>query len=355
MRAVTICVEGLPPEVSTNIYVDGKPVGSLQDSGCRRFVISKKEGHTFCVDEEVKGASYTYEGITVSTRYKCAGKCWSVEPVEKERVCEYIPVCTYVWVCNCICGWDYVCYMSYQCHYEEKVVGEQSYTFKYYAEHQIGVNNPHGDNFVEWAKEGTSVSLYAQEVVSLVDEKRVKERDVFQYWSVNGRPNKSNAITLLVDRPYVAKAYYEKEEEYKIRVYSDYGHPAMDEASGWYMKGEEATISIEPEVPLEGWKGAWGGKRVFAGWFSEEGLESRNPTYTFEVESAKDFRAEWTIDDSKPMMYLYILIAVIVAAAVALTIFFLYWTGRIPRRKEGAEPPQETKEKPKPKRGKISS
>jgi hypothetical protein len=210
------------------------------------------------------------------------------------------------------------------------------------------VENPHGDNSVEWIKEGTSVSFYAKEMVPIVDEKRVKKRDVFQYWSVNGRPNKNNVLTFIVDKPYVAKACYEREEEYKIKVDSDYGHPTMDEPSGWYKKGEEATISVEPEVPLEGWKGAWGGKRVFTAWRSEEGLESRNPAYTFEVDGAKNFKAEWEIDDSKPMMYLRILIAAVTSAAVTLTVFLLYRTGWILQQEKKAKPAQEAEEKHRP-------
>gem|GEM_PF-1633358 len=356
MRSVTISVHGLPADVATNIYVDGKPAGSMRDSESRTFIVTKREGHTFCVDEEVRGASYTYEGFTVSTRYLCPGKCWSVEPVEKKQVCEYVPVCT--WVCypcptEPLCTppcppcapCEYVCYTDYRCHYEEEIVGPQSYTFEYYAEHQMVVSNIHGDNVNEWVKDGSTVSFFAKEVVPIRDESSVKERDVFQYWSVNGQPNENNAITLLVNKPYVAKAYYGKEIEYRVRVDSEYGHPAMDKPNGWYRKGEDATVSVEPEIPLEGWKGAWGGKRVFTAWYSGEGLESRSPTYVFTVEEPKNLRAEWKIDESKPMMYLYILITVVVAAIVALIVFLLYWTGRILRR-TGLRPPLETAEPP---------
>jgi hypothetical protein len=207
------------------------------------------------------------------------------------------------------------------------------------------VSNIHGDNVNEWVKDGSTVSFFAKEVVPIRDESSVKERDVFQYWSVNGQPNENNAITLLVNKPYVAKAYYGKEREYRVRVDSEYGHPAMDKPNGWYRKGEDATVSVEPEIPLEGWKGAWGGKRVFTAWYSGEGLESRSPTYVFTVEEPKNLRAEWKIDESKPMMYLYILITVVVAAIVALIVFLLYWTGRILRR-TGLKPPLETAEPP---------
>ncbi len=241
--------------------------------------------------------------------------------------------------------------MTYRCRYEEEIVGPQSYTFEYFAEHQVAVVNPHGDNFNQWVKEGSTVNLFAKDVVPIKDESTVKERDVFQHWSVNGQPNENTAITLMVNKPYVAKAYYEKEVEYKIKVESEHGHPSMDKPNGWYRKGEDATVSVEPEVPLDGWKGAWGGKRVFTAWYSGEGLESRTPTYVFRVEGAKNLRAEWRIDDSKPMMYLYILIAVIVVAVAALTILLLYLAGRIPRRPVATPPPPEAVERRRP-RGK---
>jgi hypothetical protein len=339
MRSITICVKGLPSDISTNVYVDGKLVGSIQGSGCKTFIVSKREGHIFCIDEEVRGISYIYEGITVSTRYICPGKCWNIEPIEKKQVCEYVPVCTWVCrycpdyaLCPACCPCEYVCYMDYRCHYEEEEVGPQSYTFEYYTQHQLAVVNPHGDYINEWIKDGTMINIFAKEVISLKDESRIKERDLFQYWRINGQLNENNAVTLLINKPYVAKAFYEKEIEYRIKVDSEYGNPTMDKTGGWYKRGEEATISVESQVPLEGWKGAWGGVRVFAGWFSEEGLESRSPTYTFTVESAKNFHAEWKIDDSKPIMYLWILIIVVIGAVAAIAVFILYRTGRMFQR-----------------------
>lgn len=353
MRTITICVKGLSPDIATNIKVDDSPVGTIQGSGCRSFVVSKDKGHTFCVDEEISGDCSTYEGKTVCTRFKCPGNCWTVEAVKKERVCESVPICDYECRCPCPCPDDcvcpkplcegcvpppcdccpctpscqYICYYFQQCHYEEEDV-EQSYTFEYFAEHQVSVSNSHGNNIEEWAKDKTTVNFFAKEEIQLKDEKTVKERDIFEHWMINGAPNENPVISVSLIKPFVAVAKYKNEIQYRIEVSSDI-RKSRPEGTGWYLKGKEATISIEEEVPLEGWKGSLGGKYIFFEWRGNKGTVLRDPISNLNVEEDQKLEAIFEIDDWLPMMILYALIILIIIIALII----LYRLGYISKKK----------------------
>jgi len=190
------------------------------------------------------------------------------------------------------------------------------------------VEDRHGQNVDNWYKQDSQDSFSAKESVVTRDESNVKERDVFQDWMVNGVPMETRTLTLRVDKPYYVRAEYRVETEYRVRISSEFGTPSMDNPKGWYMKGQEATVSIEREIPLEGWMGALGGKRVFNGWTSQTGLESRTPTFTFEVDEPKRLQAEWRTDDSQPMTILAALVIVIIVFVI-LVIALLYRAGRL--------------------------
>jgi hypothetical protein len=310
---ITIFIKGLPSEYSTTIIVDGKQVGSIQGESSRAFEVDRKSSHTFQVDKIVKGASYLYEDVSVGTRYVCPGNSWIVELVQRE-VQELIPVI--VWI-NRTRGEYFITYV-----YETRTLtelAEQGHTFEYYTEHELFVMDPHGINSDEWFKEDSVVNLSAKEIVAIKEKK--DERDVFQYWSVNGIPNENNVISLKINKPYVAKAIYKK--EYRVKVFSEFGHPTLDKSDGWYSDGEEATISVEQEIPLEGWRGFLGGKRIFNGWYSDKGLESKMAKFTFVVDEPKNLRVEWKIDETMPIV---ILLMIVVLIAI-ITFLMLYRKG----------------------------
>lgn len=305
---ITISIKGLPPEYSTIIIVDGKQAGTIQGGTSKSFEVDKRSSHVFQVDKIVKGEQFEYEGISISTRYVCPGDLWTVELVQRE-VYELIPVVNWI---NRTRGEYFVTYVPITRTISE--LAESGHTFEYYAEHEVFVMNPHGTNLNEWFKEDSSINLYAKEIVPIENKK--DERDVFQYWSINGIPNEANTVSFKINKPYVVKAVYEK--EYRIKLFSEYGHPALDKIEGWYRKGEEATISIEHELPLEGWKGFLGGKRIFNGWYSNIGLESKNPKFTFIVEEPKTLYAEWRIDETMPIAIIVTILAIIVILAFSL-------------------------------------
>jgi hypothetical protein len=348
--------------------VDGSPVGTIQDSGCRTYVVSKSDAHTFCIDEEIGGGCSTYEGTTVCTRYLSPGTCWTVEAIKKERICESIPMCQWIceWGCPCpdcpkpiYCGegcvpppcpscpckprCGYVCVEYRQCRYEEEA-GDEGYTFEYFAEHQVSVSNPHGDNIDEWIRDGNTLNFYAKEEISIKDEKTVKERDVFDFWNINGAPNENEVISLTINKPYIAKAKYSKEREYNIEASSQL-RKTYPTGGGWYPEKTEASLSIEEEMPLEGWKGSWGGKYFFIEWRGDKGTVLRRATSTFIVEESQTFEAIYEADDSAAMMKLYLLIIIIIVVIAAIILGVLYRTGHLIQKKEPkVKPDKDVKE-----------
>jgi len=93
---------------------------------------------------------------------------------------------------------------------------------------------------------------------------------------------------------------------------------------GSYIKGHEATVSIEKELRADGFMGALGGRRIFAAWRSPQGIESKDPTFTFAVQQPTTLRAEWRADDSMPITILSALGIIIIAV---LAVFVLYSRG----------------------------
>jgi len=327
---ITISVKGLPPEFSTMISIDGKQVGTIPGGGSKAFEVDKKSSHTFQVDAQIKGSCSSYEGKSVCTRYKCPNSVWTVDVIQSQT-CEMVPVCYQVWVCDCCaCWWEHYCQYEQQCHSTAELA-EKGHTFENYAEHELIIADVHGQNIDNWYKEDSESSFSAKEFVVTRDESDVKERDVFLDWMVNGVPMESRTLTLKMDRPYYVRAEYRVETEYRVRISSEFGTPGMDNPKGWYMKGQEATVSVEREMPLEGWMGTLGGKRVFDGWTSDTGLESRMPTFTFEVDEPKRLQAEWRTDDSQPMTIIAALVIIVIAV---LAVLLLYKTGHLFR---GAE------------------
>jgi nucleoid-associated protein YgaU len=111
---------------------------------------------------------------------------------------------------------------------------------------------------------------------------------------------------------------------------------------GSYIKGHEATVSIEKELPADGFMGALGGRRIFVAWRSPQGIESKDPTFTFAVQQPTTLRAGWRADDSMPITILSALGIIIIAA---LAVFVLYSRGVFKSKAAKAEPTELEKAK----------
>ena len=334
--SIPITIKGLSPQLSTSLTIDGKDVGMIPGGGTKSFKVDKSTAHTFQVDPEIKGFCTSYEGRDVCNRFVNSNNVWTLDVISTQN-CQTVPVCwDYYYYCD---YWGYCWYQPY-CTYQQQCwttteLAEKGHTFAYDVENQVVVVDPHGQNTDTWQKVDQSVSLTAEKFVVTRDESNVKERDVFVHWVVNGAPMEGNTLTMKSDKPLFIRAEYRTEASYRVRGSSEFGNPTMDSVDGWYMKGQEATISVEKEVPSEGIMGALGGKEVFVAWRSPRGVESRDPTYAFTVQDATSLQAQWRTDDSQPMT---ILGALVVLVVVVLAILALYRTGRLFRPKAKAEP-----------------
>ncbi len=326
--SIPVSVMGLPPELQTAILVDGSQQGTITGGGTRSFKVDKSKPHTFSVEAEIRGQCASYEGRSVCTRYKCPNNVWNLDVITTQN-CQNVPVCYEVYVCDWWgCWWDYYCSYQQQC-WTTSELSEKGHAFEYYAEYQVIISDVHGQNLDNWVREGADVNLSTDQFIPIRDESSIKERDIFQSWIVNGAPMENRNLALKVDKPYYIRAEYRTETQVRVRVFSEFGHPMIDNPDGWYITGQESTVSIERELPLDGFWGMLGGKRVFVGWQGPGGIESREPTYSFTVNDPKDIRAEWTTDTSTPMFWFSMLAALIVIIIVALVVFALYRRGRL--------------------------
>jgi hypothetical protein len=322
--AVTIKADGLPADLSVTISVDGKEAGSIPGGASKSFDVDKAVPHVFLADAQVIASCTSYEGKSVCSRYACAEHRWIAE-VGKTETCETVPVCVRV-------GFRLVCTYEQQCQTATDLK-EKAHTFEYAAEHELVVSDAHGQNLDKWYRTESDASISADESVVTKDDSNVRERDIFQDWVVNGVRIESRTLSLKMDQPYYVRSEYRTETQYRVRVTSEFGQPTIDNPAGWYVKGQEATITIEQQIPAEGWVGAVGGKMVFVAWHSLRGIESQTPKFTFAVEEPVILRAEWRTDYTQPIAIITIVAAVIIGALV----FALYKSGRLKVSGQGKE------------------
>lgn len=342
---IQITIEGLSPQLSTSVTVDGKQQGIMAGGSTKTFNVDKSTSHTFEVEAEIKGDCATYEGTDVCTRYSNANNVWTLDVTSTEN-CQDVPVCyeTYYY-CDYYghCWWEPYCKYEKQCSTTTQLA-EKGHTFAYTVEQEVVVNDAHGQHTDTWQEMDSNVNVSASEFTVTIDESNVKERDVFVHWVVNGVPIEGRTLAVKADKPLYIKAEYQTETRYRISLSSDFGNPTMDSPDGWYVKGQQASISVQREVPLGGFWGALGGRAVFVAWHSPQGVESKDPTYAFTVQDSTPLVAEWSVDNSQPMT----IIAVAACAIVVLVaVLALYRTGHLLGAKTKSEPTELEKEKPK--------
>jgi len=318
---IPITIKGLSPQLSVTVIIDGQSKGTIAGGSTKSFTVDKSKAHTFEVDAEIKGNCATFEGTDVCTRYSNANNVWTLDVISTEN-CQSVPVCyDYYYYCDPWgwCWWEPYCTYENQC-WTTTELAEKGHTFAYSVEHEVVVNDIHGQNTDTWQKVDSNVNLSAGESVVLIDDSNTRARDVFARWVVNGAPMQGRTLALKADKPLYIKAEYQTETSYKVRVSSDIGNPTTDSPDGWYLKGKEATISIEQELPSSGFMGALGGRAMFVAWHSPQGIESKQPTYTFSVQGPVLLVAEYSYDNTQPMIIIAALagLIIVVVAVVAL-------------------------------------
>jgi hypothetical protein len=283
--------------------------------------VDKSTAHTFEVDAEIKGNCATYEGTDVCTKFSNSNNVWTLDVISTQN-CQDVPVCydTYYY-----CDYYGYCYYEPYCTYENQCwtttqLAENGHTFAYTAEQEVVVNDIHGQNTDTWLAVDSNVNLSAAGPVVLIDTSTTKAQDVFARWVVNGAPMQGGTLAVKADKPLYIKAEYETETSFRVQVSSDLGNPTTDSPDGWYTKGQEATVSIEQEVASSGIMGALGGKAIFVAWHSPQGIESKEPTYTFSVQGPVSLAAEYRFDNTQPMIIIAALAGLIIVAVAVVVL-----------------------------------
>ncbi len=302
---ITISVEGFPSEYSTDLIVDGKTMGSLVGGGTAKFQIKGDDTHAFQVNSYVTGKS--------GERFYCKGTSWTSErgkEVEVETYSrQYLPY--YYW-------WDYnYNWYYYYPYYQEKTETiiepfDQGYVFRYETEYELLVQNEFGESVSQsgWYPKDSSVSLSTKPI----RETAADTRSVFEAWTLNDVDTDNPQITIRMDKSYNAKAKYQ--EQHYLQVKSEFGNPT---GSDWYTKGSRATIQVEKELPILGFWGSLGAKRIFTHWTGD--VSSTNNIAELTIDSPKTVIAQWRVDSTMP--YLILTLIVIVIVIIVLLIFLL--------------------------------
>lgn len=306
---ITISAQGFPSQFSTDLIVDGKIMGSIVGGGTAKFQIKGDEVHTYEVRSYVTGES--------GERFYSKGNSWTSEKGKEVEVTTYEQ--TYIpyydwWYCSggyCPGGSSYWYYYPYYQPTTKTVTQpfDQSYTFRYEPEYELTVQNDFGGSVSQsgWYAKDSSVILDTKPLIQSSEDTRY----VFVAWTINGIDVNNEQTTIKTDQQYSASAKYKK--QYYVQVNSDYGSPT---GSGWYDDGSKATIQVASEMPLEGFFGALGGKRIFDHW---TGASSSSHTAEINVDGPKLVVANWRDDITMPA-----LIAIFVVLAIAIVIIALF-------------------------------
>ncbi|WP_455369336.1 hypothetical protein [[Eubacterium] cellulosolvens] len=290
---VTISISGLPAEHSTIIEIDGNEEGTIQGGSSKEFEVSSRESHVFSVSSYISGS----EG----TRYFVSESIWNLEEVETS----YYPV---------IGGYSYY---YYQYSYARQKL-EASHTFNYEPEYMLTIDSTKGQSVDKagWKPMDAVITLTAQEMIKDSDT----ERKVFKAWNIDGSEVTGSTISLTMNKPYNARAVYEK--EYYIEIKSKLGRP---QGSGWYREASTATISVDPEVSIMGFWGSLGAKNVFDRWIGIHDGDQFSSTTIITINEAMTVEAMWQVDYSMA----YINLAIVLAIILALIIIGIIASGRM--------------------------
>ena len=99
--------------------------------------------------------------------------------------------------------------------------------------------------------------------------------------------------------------------EYRLTIISEY-----DAISGysWHKKGEQVTVSVSPEVPMNGFWGTLGGKMKFERWSGD--LDATTPTATILMDEPKTVTVVWEADYTTPSIIVVGIISILIISGI---------------------------------------
>jgi len=130
-------------------------------------------------------------------------------------------------------------------------------------------------------------------------------RYIFFQWS-DGQKDLTRTVTATESASL--KAIYRT--QYELKVLSEFGTPT---GSGWYDSGSTATFSVTSPSTPSGIMGILGGRMVFHSWSGDSSAST--PAATLTMDSPKTVVAQWTADNTVPMVVVAVIAAAILVAA----------------------------------------
>ncbi len=227
---ITISLDGVPPQYSTQLKVDDQPQGTIGGGDIKKLTFKIDTSHTIIVDPYISGDT--------GVRYFTQQNSWQVNSAG-------------------------------------------SHTFVYGTQYLFTVaTDPDGITPVTgggWYKAGTTVQT--NQVPTTVAG-AAGTQYAFQSWEVDGVGQSGNGITLNMDKPHKAVAKYET--EYQLLVDSPFGDP---KGQGYYTAGSTATFSVTTPFgfPVQ---------QIFLRW--EGDFSSTQPRGSITMDKPHVIHAVWT-------------------------------------------------------------
>ena len=308
---ITISIEGLPSELSTNLIVDGSSMGQINGEGVAKFQIKEDEVRSFKVD--------SYVTSKTGERYYCKSNTWGSEKGKEVEVEQYRRTYTYVpyYYYTPNNSYPHYYYYYYPYYYRDTTTViepfDQAHSFRYEAEYQLSVQNEFGGSVPQsgWYAEDSTINLNTKSIIEISPNTRYK----FNAWTINGEDVNVEQVEIKMNKPHSISAKYTK--QHYLQIKTDHGSPSGE---NWYDEGTNARIQIEKSLPIGGFLGTLGAKRIFENWSGDFSSESNVADVT--MNSPKLINANWIIDNTWPIVAILLIIAAIVIALILIAIFF---------------------------------
>lgn len=308
---ITISIEGLPSELSTNLIVDGSSMALINGEGVAKFQIKGDEVLSFKVDSYVTGKT--------GERYYCKSNTWASEKGREVEVEEYRRTYTYMpyYYYEPNNSYPHYYYYYYPYYYRDTTTViepfDQAHSLRYEAQYELAVQNEFGASVSQsgWYAEDSTINLNTKSIIEISPNTRYK----FNAWIINGEDVNAEQVEIKMNKPHSVSSKYNK--QYYLEIKTDYGSPSGE---NWYNEGASARIQIEKTLPIGGFLGTLGAKRIFENWSGDFSSESNAADVT--MNSPKLVNANWSIDYTWPIVAILLIITAIIIALILIAIFF---------------------------------
>jgi hypothetical protein len=202
------------------------------------------------------------------------------------------------------------------------------FTFEYTQQFRLVIEDKHsyrGSWVYGWYNAGSVAQFPSLDHLDPFEGPPAGVRDVFNGWAIDD--SNSKAIQAVMSAPHKATATYLTQYHLDVTSQCTGFHP---NGGGWYGAGQIATISVENQVPQQGWLGLLGGKYVFNYWSGSTGVTIDKSTSQVVMNQPQTYTATCRADHTIP--------AVILIPAITITAgccgFYYYFYDSLHRKRK---------------------